>query len=335
VRASFDVDTDHGTDTPGARKHLCVVVINYRTPDLVADCLQSLVPELDATSDAVVVVDNHSDDGSVAEIEDWLVANDAKKLVRLIRAQRNLGFSGGNNLGMSACDADYYLLLNSDTIVRPGAIATLLRTAESFPGAGLISPRLEWPDGDGQQSCFRFPTPVSEFIDAARTGPITRALARFNVPMPLADTVVRPSWTSFACVLLRADMLRTTGPMDEGFFLYFEDVEFCWRARRAGWDVLHNPAARVVHLRGGSAPVKKLAAQRKALPRYYYESRARYFFIAHGRAGLTLSNCLWWLGRCVSKFREVLERRPSALPQRQASDIWTNWRHPQIPRSHP
>jgi GT2 family glycosyltransferase len=323
------------TTAPAARKQLCVVIVNYRTPDLVVDCLRSLLPELDAATHAVVVVDNKSGDGSVAPIEDWLTTNDRNELVRLICAERNLGFSGGNNLGMSACEANYYLLLNSDTIVRPGAIDTLLATAESFPRAGLISPRLEWPDGVAQQSCFRFPTPVSEFIDAAKTGPITRALDRFNVPLPVSSTIVTPSWTSFACVLLRADMLRETGPMDDGFFLYFEDVEFCWRARRTGWDVLHNPAARVVHLRGGSAPVKKLAAQRKALPRYYYESRARYFYIAHGRAGLTISNCLWWLGRCVSKFREVIEARPSAHPRRQALDIWTNWRRPQIPSSHP
>ena len=316
------------------RKQLAVVIINFRTPDLVADCLQSLLGQLDPSKHAVVVVDNASDDGSVARLEQWIADKDNQGLIRLVSSQRNLGFSGGNNLGIASCAAEFYLLLNSDTIVRPGAVATLLATAQRFPEAGMVSPRLEWPDGRPQESCFRFPTPLSELIGAANTGPITRMLDAFDVPLRVSDTIVRPSWTSFACVLVRGAMLDRIGRMDEGFFLYFEDVELCLRARRAGWDIVHNPQARVVHLRGGTSPVKQLAARRKALPRYYYESRARYFYVAHGRLGLTLANCLWWLGRCVSKGRELLGR-PSALPQRQWRDIWTNWRRPDVPWSHP
>jgi hypothetical protein len=321
--------------TAGERKKLAVVVINFRTPGLVISCLQSLMDQLSPSEHTVVVVDNNSNDGSVARLEEWIAANDDGGIVRLICSNDNRGFSGGNNIGIASSDAGYYLLLNSDTIVRPGAIATLLQTAESNTTAGLVSPRLEWPDGVPQESCFCFPTPVSEFIAAAQTGPITRIFNRFDVPLRVRDTIVEPSWTSFACVLLRGTMLRQIGRMDEGFFLYFEDVEFCLRARKAGWGIVHNPAARVVHLRGGSSPVKQLAARREALPRYYYESRSRYFYVAYGRLGLTLANCLWWLGRCVSKARELLGRRPPALPQRQWRDIWTNWHRPNDPCSRP
>ena len=88
--------------------------------------------------------------------------------------------------------------------------------------------------------------------------------------MLLSDTIVKPQWTSFACVLLRREMLDKIGLMDDGFFMYFEDVEFCRRARKAGWEIFHNPKARVIHLRGGSSPVKKNTLERKRLPRYYY-----------------------------------------------------------------
>jgi GT2 family glycosyltransferase len=231
---------------------------------------------------------------------------------------------------MKTIDAEYYLLLNSDTIVRSGAIATLLQTADANPDAGIFSPRLEWSDATPQESCFRSPSPFSELIGSAQTGPITTALKRFDVPLPVSATIVYPQWTSFACVLLRREMVVEVGPLDEGYFMYFEDVEFCRRARKAGWNIVHNPKARVVHLRGGSSPVKQRLLEGKRLPRYYYASRTRYFYQAYGRRGLTLANILWSFGRCVSKCREVLERR-KRTPENQWLDIWTNWLKPDVP----
>jgi N-acetylglucosaminyl-diphospho-decaprenol L-rhamnosyltransferase len=104
----------------------------------------------------VVVVDNHSEDGSADTIEAWLVEHDEHGMVKLVRSPDNRGFSAGNNLGIRAWSARFYLLLNSDTLVRPGAMAALMDTAGRFPEAGLLSPRLEWPNGEGQESCFRF-----------------------------------------------------------------------------------------------------------------------------------------------------------------------------------
>jgi N-acetylglucosaminyl-diphospho-decaprenol L-rhamnosyltransferase len=310
------------------RVQLAAVVINYKTPDLVMQCLSALLSQIDSVNCRVVVVDNCSHDGSVTAITNWIAAHDNKNIVRLIESQTNVGFSGGNNLGICSVDADYYLLLNSDTIVRPEAIAKLRATAEGNRQAGIISPRLEWPDGTPQISCFRYLSPISEFIGAARTGLITAILRPFDIPLPLSDTIVKPRWTSFACVLLRREMLDEIGLMDDGFFMYFEDVEFCRRARKAGWEIVHNPKARVIHLRGGSSPVKKNALERKRLPRYYYMSRSRYFYLAYGRLGMTLSNILWSLGRGVSKCRELLERRERGVPEKEWRDIWTNWVHP-------
>jgi N-acetylglucosaminyl-diphospho-decaprenol L-rhamnosyltransferase len=305
---------------------LAVVIINYRTADLVIQCLQSLLPQL--VNACVIVVDNCSPDASATILQNWIADNIGQNPVRLIPSQINGGFSSGNNIGMRAIDAEYYLLLNSDTIVRPEAIAILLQTADGHPEAGLISPRLEWPDETPQQSCFRYESPIGELIGAARTGALTRTLKRFDVPLPASDVIVYPQWTSFACVLVRHEALDEIGFMDEDFFMYFEDVEFCRRARKAGWEIIHNPKARVVHLRGGSSPVKQRTLERKRLPRYYYVSRTRYFYLAYGWFGLTLANILWSLGRCISKCREILGRRASGVPERQWLDIWTNWLNP-------
>src|SRR5262249_47653120 len=149
------------------------------------------------------------------------------------------------------------------TIVRPDAISVLLQTAERYPETGVVSPRLEWPDGTPQESCFRDLSPISEFIDAARTGPITAALKRFDVPLPVSDTLVRPQWTAFACVLVPHQLLQQIGLLDDHFFMYFEDVEFCRRTRKAGWEIIHNPQAKVIHLRDGSSRFHQKVSERK------------------------------------------------------------------------
>ena len=302
---------------------VAVVIINHQTPQLVIDCLHSFYAELDAHT-RVVIVDNASKDGSLTILRDWISLNDKNGLVSLVESPRNQGFAAGNNLGIRYIDAEYYLLLNSDTIVRPGAIEQLVAIAKCYPRAGIISPRLEWPDGTPQESCFRDHTPVSELINAARTGPITNALKKYDVPMPVSSAAVRPQWTSFACVLLRRSMLEEIGLMDECFFMYYEDAALCRRARSFGWEVLHDPTAKVVHLRGGSSPVKRLAKRQRRLPRYFYESRSRYFVTVYGRSGLILANLLWLLGRSISKGREIVGGRPRQVPERQWLDIWTD-----------
>lgn len=314
---------------------LSCVIVNYRTPQFLLDCLPGLLSELEPMNAAVLIVDNNSGDDSVAMLNSWIDDHKAADRVKLIRSDKNSGFAGGNNTGIKARRAKHYLLLNSDTIVRPGSIRTLLQTAAQYPEAGLYSPRLEWSDGTGQESCFRFHTPVSEMTGAAQTGFIDRLFSRFTVPLSVQTEIARPEWTSFACVLIRDEVFQQVGLLDEGYFMYFEDVEFCRRARKAGWGIVHNPDARVVHLRGGSSPVKAQTRLKKRVPRYFYESRTRFFYQAHGWLGLTAANLLWWLGRLVSKTRQLLGRADKAAVEGQWLDIWINWLKPMKAYTHP
>jgi N-acetylglucosaminyl-diphospho-decaprenol L-rhamnosyltransferase len=307
---------------------LSVVIVNYRTPKFVTDCLATLLHELNDLNAQVVVVDNDSGDTSAETITDWIKLHAAEGTVKVLCSPANLGFASGNNQGIRMFSARYYLLLNSDTLVRPSAIATLLDTATKFPQAGLFSPRLEWPDGRGQESCFRFHTPFSELISASKTGIFDRLLPEYAIAMSVQETLAFPQWTSFACVLVRADVFRQIGLLDEGYFMYFEDVEYCHRARQTGWGIVHNPAARVVHLRGGSSPVKERTRQKRRLPKYFYESRSRFFNQLYGWPGLTAANLMWWAGRSVSKTRQILGRSDKAAIERQWLDIWTNWLRP-------
>ncbi|MEM9215070.1 MAG: glycosyltransferase family 2 protein [Cyanobacteria bacterium P01_F01_bin.150] len=310
---------------------LAIVILNYKTPKLVIDCLHSLASEVDVVRHRVLVVDNASNDRSVDKIQDAIAANAWSAWSEVIASPVNGGFSAGNNIGIRAIDADAYLLLNSDTIVRPGAIATLLETMEHHPEAGLISPRLEWPDATPQISCFRYQSPFSEFLGSAKTGIFTSLLNRFHVPLDVSDFVISPEWTSFACVLIRKTVIDQVGLMDEGYFMYYDDIDYCRQARNAGWTVIHNPAARVVHLRGGSGSVKSEMATRKRPRPYLYASRSRYFSKYYGPLGLVLANIMWLLGRSISLLRELIGQKEPHICEHTAQDIWMNWSNPLKP----
>lgn len=303
-------------------KRLCVVIVNYKTWKLTLECILSIREQLDVDKDLIIVVDNNSGGHDVAKLRQVIEELRLSNLVNLLPSAENNGFSAGNNLGISAVDADLYILANADTIFRPGSIAELLQAAKKHPDAAIISPRLEWPNGEPQISCFRFHSPFSEIIGAAGTGIVTSLLKSFDIPLHTQDYNSWPEWTSFACVLIRNNVFSRIGLLDDGYFMYFEDVDFCRRARQQSLLVLNCPTARVVHLRGQSSGIKKLQKNKKRLPAYHYSSRSRYYRKFYGSAGLFLSNLCWLTGRVVSKSREVIMGKNRTVPEHQFVDIW-------------
>jgi len=306
-----------------------IVVINFRTAGLVRNCLAALGPELEEVDARVVVVDNFSNDGSADEIAEWLRTGPLwKSRIFLIRSPSNAGFSGGNNTGVAAFDADHILLLNSDTLVREGALKAMLAASAREKDAGIIAPRLEDEDGTPQISCFRTHSPLSEFLYAAETAPLDRLFSFAVVPTPVSDRPVGCDWVSFACVLIKRKALDDAGPMDEGYFMYFEDADYCRALKKLGWRIVYEPSARVVHLRGGSSPVKSSLKAKKRPPAYYYAARTRYFRKAFGPFGLYAANFLWLLGRGVARLRAAFGKSAPLLCENQGKDQWTNWRDP-------
>ena len=315
----------HGRN-PSSR--LVVSVINYRTPDLTLDCVRSVLDRGGTHDLEIVVIDNASGDGSAEKIGAWIAAHRSPTPITLMTSEVNLGFAGGHNAVMRAHPADFYLLLNSDTVLRDDAVTTLLAAAEADPSAGLLAPALEDEDGTRQISCFRAHTPGSELIRGAATGPVTRLLSRYDVPLAHAHDPAEIGWVSFACVLIRGKVIAQTGGLDDGFFLYYEDAEFCHRALQLGWEIAYVPAARVVHFRGGSGPVKALGRAARRLPSYYYRSRARYFCKVHGRAGLVAANLCWAAGRLIAATRGLVGKPIPKSRQREWRDIWIGLTHP-------
>jgi len=241
-------DVTGGPDTARPTPRLAIIIVTYNSRADVDDCLASLTgiraPQIDHD---IVVVDNASTDGTPAYVRDRWPG------VRVIEAGRNLGFAGGNNVGIRQTSGDLLLLLNPDTVVDAGAIDRLLGTLASRPDAAIVGPRIENREGRVELSFGRMMSPVAELrqkllvIGHERGWPLIAPLVERRTRLQL--TV---DWVSGACLLAWRRDLEAVGLLDERFFMYTEDVDLCAAVRARGRLVLFEPAARIVHVRGRS-----------------------------------------------------------------------------------
>jgi GT2 family glycosyltransferase len=225
---------------------LSIVIVNFNGAGFLENCLRSLTATPPATASEVVVVDNASPDGSGALVRNFPSA-------RLIQLPQNVGFSAGNNAGIRATTGELVMLLNNDTIVPPGAIDRLIGRLDADPAAAIAGPRLVDAEGAAELSFGPMISPLSELRQKVVMGLHQRRFA------PVASWVERVTrrdryvdWVSGACLLVRRAVAEQAGLLDERFFLYTEDVDFCASVRSLGWKVLFTPAAEIVHLRGRS-----------------------------------------------------------------------------------
>jgi GT2 family glycosyltransferase len=297
------------------RPRLAIVIVSYRTSGLVIDCLRSLEQEVAALAGTrVVVVENHSGDGSMERIAAAIAAGAWGGWASLEEAPSNGGFSAGNNVGLRRLLAspeapDWFLLLNPDTYVRPGALRALLDGAATLPRTGIVGSRLEDPDGTPQPSAFRFLAALTEFERELRLGMVSRALAPWGTVLTVPATTRKVDWVSGASMLVRREVFETVGLLDEGYFLYYEEVDLCLRAARAGWGCWYEPGSRVVHLVGRSTGVDPSDRTLK-IPGYVFESRRRYFVKSFGLAYAVLADLAWLLGHLLCRLRMRLLGRP-------------------------
>ncbi len=310
-------------------RDLVVIIVNYRTPEHVARCLDSLAAErLRTPGFSVVVVDGGSADGSADRLARLIADSDIRHWVRLIALGVNGGFGYANNQAMLTLAAEgrrpeAILLLNPDTIVRPGALAALLGRLASDSRIGAVGARLEHEDGRPQGGVFRFPSLRDEFCRGARTAVIDRLMRRPPIVID-TDVACAVPWVTGAAVLLRRDALAETGLFDDGFFLYFEETELMQRLSRKGWACWHEPTARVVHYYGQATGLRDpvTGAHRAArLPAYWYRSRRRYWVRVHGSAVAVIAGLSWLAGRALWRTRCLLTRRIDDTPPRGGRDL--------------
>lgn len=304
-----------------------IIIVHYRTPDLAVDCLRSLASQREHLGGGrVLVLDNASGDGSVERIHSAIAREGWPEWAEAVALNRNGGFAFGNNAGIRMALAapetvDYVLLLNPDTVVRQGAIRALVEFMDSHPDAGIAGSLLETPDGRVDCSAHRFHSPLSELDGGARLGLLSRLLRQHVVSPPLREEPHSCDWVSGASMIVRRKVIEDIGLMDEGFFLYFEEVDYCWRARKAGWEVWYVPGSRVLHLEGSATGIKAAAKRRAG---YWYDSRRRFFVKHYGIVGLLLADAFWTAGRLSLLLRSLLHlggKGVAADPQRFMPDL--------------
>ena len=305
-----------------ARSPLNVIILNYGTPDLAIASAQSVLPEIETIGGRLILVDNASPDNSADLLSAWASQRPAAP-VEIILSPVNGGFAAGNNLGIKAGEADFYLLLNSDTLAAPGALAALLNAMKERPKLGLAGPQILDEDGAPAVSRFRKRTPFSEFVEATGLDFFYRRYREHVVPI-FEGEADAPDWISFACVMIRKEVIDEIGLLDENYFMYFEDSAYGLKAAANGWRAARIEEASVKHFEAKSSGVKDAAAAHKALPRYYYAARSRYFIDYYGRAGLIAANLFWLLGRAVNYARALTLKAPKKTARGRALDIWTS-----------
>jgi N-acetylglucosaminyl-diphospho-decaprenol L-rhamnosyltransferase len=254
---------------------LSVIVVNWNVRDLLRACLRSVLDDWPDDVE-VVVVDNASRDGSVEMVRREFPD------VRLIANADNVGFGAANNQALAESEGRYVLFLNPDTEIRPGAIRRLLAFIDQRPQVACVGPKLLNPDGSTQPSRRSFPSVATAFVESTvlqrRLGGL-KAVSRFYRGGQPEDEPQRVDWLVGACLLMRRAALDEVGPFDERFFMYSEEMDLCYRLRRAGWEVWYVPEAQVVHHEAASSSQDVFRRNVN-----FHESRYRFFRKHHGAA---------------------------------------------------
>lgn len=266
---------------------LSVIVVSWNTRELLRQCLASLLANPPECIMEVLVVDNASTDGSAEMVQ----ANFPG--VRLLVNPVNTGFAPANNQAIPLCSGDFVLLLNPDTVVKPGAMQGLVDLLEANPNAGAAGPRLLNADGSFQPSVFPFPTLARELWRLLHLDAL--------VPYALYDTrrwdLSTPHEVDSiqgACLLIRSEVIQQVGLFDADYFLYSEEIDLCYRIRAAGWKLLWRPDVAVVHLGGQSA-------RQEALKSFINLYRGKVLFFRKHYGGLSS-----WLYRGVLALTALL-----------------------------
>ncbi len=254
-------------------KKISVVVVSWNTKQLLKDCISSLMVELGSLGleSEIFVIDNDSKDGSGE-----MIANEFPS-VNLIQNTENVGFGRACNQGIEKSLGEYVFLLNPDTVVLPGSIAQLLEFADQHPKLGIVAPQLLNTDGTVQRSCRAFPSISGMFYELSGLSRIFPNVKRFREYKMLDfdhKHLMQVDQPEGAGLLIPKRVLDEVGTFDENFFMLFEEVDLCFRIKKAGWEIWFNPDSKITHHYGQS--IKKVKAKmiihsHKGM--YYYWSK--------------------------------------------------------------
>lgn len=318
---------DPSTPSPTATR-VAVIVVNYRTPELAIDCLASLETERRLVPGLhVVMVDNDSPDDSMDRISAAVTDRGWGDWCTVVSSGRNGGFAFGNVAGLEHLRSlgplpEFILLLNPDTVVEPAAVRTCLDFAAAHPKAGIVGCRLVDEHGSAFVSAFRFPGVLTEWLAGFSLGPLDRLFRHRLVSIPPAEEPHEADWVSGAFMLLRRQLVEDVGLLDPAYFLYFEEVDLCLRAHRAGWRCWHVPTARTVHFVSASTGLSAARETPRRRPAYWFRSRRLFLTRRCGRLCYLAADAGFSLGLLTRRLRRRLMGRRDDSPPAFLRDLW-------------
>ena len=286
---------------------LSIIIVNWNTRDILRNCLRSIYGLNAGQVDfETIVIDNASTDGSVEMLKSKFPQ------VRVIQNTRNHGFAAANNQGIKAANSKYVLLLNSDTLVLDNAIGKIVEFADNHPKAAVVGCRVLNPDGTLQPACFMFPSILNIALSITYVYKLfsrSRFFGRERMTWWHRNEVREVDIVTGCFMLVRQEAIKQVGMMDEQFFMYFEETDWCCRFKQAGWKVMFTPDAEIIHLGGAStnqAKPKMVMQWRKSMLLFFKKHRSP---IAYGLAWILidlfyLTRAPYWLGRqCLRRSR--------------------------------
>ena len=299
------MDRLNSLNTPKpAEPEISVITVSYNSKDLLIKSLESLTKTKENNKIEIIVIDNGSRDGSAEEV---------KKLfprVILKENRANLGFAKAVNIGIKAARGRLVLLLNPDTVVLNNAVEKMAEYLRSHKDIGIVGPKLLNPDGTVQLSCRSFPSWINAVYNRyslmTRLFPKNKYSARYLYSDWKHDEPRQVDWLSGACLMLKREMLDEIGLFDEGFFMYCEDVDICYRAQKKGWKSVYYPFAEIVHYIGSvkkRISIKLIIFHHKSMYRFYkkHYSKDSIFLDFMTACGITAHVFLTIINRALLK----------------------------------
>ncbi|MFC1595769.1 glycosyltransferase family 2 protein [Candidatus Margulisiibacteriota bacterium] len=288
---------------------LSIIIVSWKVKDLLRNCLRSLEEEQTAVDFETWVVDNNSGDGTVE-----MVRKEFPK-VKLIASKDNNGFARGNNIALERVGSEYVLLLNPDTEVLPGALANMLKFMDEHPQAGAVGPKLLNPDQTLQPSCKAFPTISTLIFNSLLLDvifPKSKIFNRYEMSRWSHDEVREVDQPMGAALMVRKSVIDKIGFMDERFYMFFDEVDWCYRIKKEDYKIFFTPEPQIIHHGGQSI---KSAEMRMS---YHWHRSLKYFFLKHYGIqewvtglligamfgvkiglGILVIMIVWWIGRSV------------------------------------
>lgn len=297
-----------------------ILIVNWNTREMTCDCLRSIYEQTREIRFEVILVDNASSDGSAEAI------GRRYPQVTLIANHENRGFAAANNQAMAVATGRYVLLLNPDTIVLDGAIQKAVRFADDHPEAAVVGCQIWKNENEIQRTCFPFPT-VGHLV--LQTTGLRRLLARLHLERRGSmeawgrDTQRDVEVVSGVFMLVRREALEQVGGMDEDYFIYAEETDWCWRFYRAGWRLIFTPTARIIHRDGGSKSTEQVSVRmfvqmQKSLLIFYRKCRGPLAWAAAKAVYIVSMTGQWIVYSLLSLFRRG-EKAAKLARQRRAA----------------